>query len=91
MTSGTEPHQAVDDRDDPHPADQQHPRSAFPGAGERVGDAEREAALRAEPAGNATVGDMVDTDAIDSRAHETGPGALEVAEQVHGAAKVPES
>jgi hypothetical protein len=29
------------------PADQQHPESAFPGAGERVDDTEREAALDA--------------------------------------------
>ncbi|WP_457207159.1 hypothetical protein, partial [Nocardioides sp. P5_C9_2] len=46
------------------------PDSSFPGAGERVGDDDRARALDAEPAGNATVGDMVDTDAIDSRAHE---------------------
>jgi hypothetical protein len=69
---------------DPDPTDPHHPESAFPGAGERVDDATREAALAAEPAGNATVGDMVDTDEIDSRAHETGPGAQEVAEQVRG-------
>lgn len=67
---------------DPQPADEQHPDSVFPGAGERVDDAEREAALDAAPAGNATVGDMVDTDALDSRAHESGPGAEEVADQV---------
>lgn len=72
------------DWDDPTPADQQHPDSAFPGAGERVGDTERQAALDAMPDGNATVGDMVDSDALDSRAHETGAGAEEVGEQVHG-------
>ena len=32
--------------------------------------------------GNATVGDMVDTDAVDSRAHEDGPGSDEVADAV---------
>jgi hypothetical protein len=46
------------------------PASGFPGAGERVTDAERQAALEAEPAGNATVADMVDSDTLDSRAHE---------------------
>ena len=46
------------------------PPPAFPGAGERVGEDERRAALEAEPAGNATTADMVDTDAVDSRAHE---------------------
>jgi hypothetical protein len=55
------------------------PASSFPGAGERVDDSA--AALDAEPAGNATVGDMVDTDAVDSSAHEVGPGSDEVAEQ----------
>lgn len=69
---------------DPQPADEQHPESAFPGAGERVDDAEVAEALAAEPAGNATVGDMVDTDAVDSRAHEDGAGAQEVADQVEG-------
>jgi hypothetical protein len=63
----------------------EHPeRSVFPGAGRRVSDEERQAALDAEPAGNATVGDTVDTDGIDSRAHEVGPGSQEVAEQVRG-------
>jgi hypothetical protein len=57
------------------------PASSFPGAGERVDDSDRAAALEAEPGGNATVGDMVDTDAVDSSAHETGPGSDEVAEQ----------
>ena len=57
--------------------------SIFPGAGERVSDEERQAALDAEPAGNATVGDTVDTDAVDSTAHESGAGAVEVSEQVH--------
>lgn len=69
-----------DDRTDPYAT---HPEeSAFPGAGERVSDEERQAALDAEPAGNATVGDMVDTDDVDSAAHESGPGAEEVSEQV---------
>ena len=47
------------------------PASSFPGAGRRVSDEEREAALAAEPAGNAEVGDTVDTDEIDSSAHES--------------------
>ena len=60
----------------------EHPEeSVFPGAGRRVSDEERQAALDAAPAGNATVGDTVDTDGLDSRAHEVGPGSEEVAEQ----------
>ncbi len=60
----------------------EHPEdSAFPGAGRRVTDEERQAALDAAPAGNATVGDTVDTDSVDSSAHESGAGAQEVAEQ----------
>jgi hypothetical protein len=55
------------------------PASSFPGAGERRDDGA--AALEAEPAGNATVGDTVDTDAVDSSAHEAGPGSDEVADQ----------
>jgi hypothetical protein len=55
------------------------PVSSFPGAGERRDDGA--AALEAEPAGNATVGDTVDTDAVDSSAHEAGPGSDEVADQ----------
>lgn len=63
----------------------EHPEeSIFPGAGERVSDEEREAALDASPTGNATVGDMVDSDALDSRAHESGPGSEEVAERTKG-------
>ena len=63
----------------------QHPeKSVFPGAGERVSDEDRQRALDAEPAGNATVGDTVDTDDVDSSAHEDGPGAEEVADQVDG-------
>lgn len=46
------------------------PASSFPGAGRRVSEAERKAALEAEPAGNAEVGDTVDTDQIDSSAHD---------------------
>ncbi|WP_416954862.1 hypothetical protein ACNKF0_21865 [Nocardioides sp. T5] len=61
----------------------EHPEeSAFPGAGERVSDADRQRALDAEPAGNASVGDTVDTDQLDSSAHEEGAGSEEVAEQV---------
>lgn len=46
------------------------PASSFPGAGRRVSEDERRAALAAEPAGNAEIGDTVDTDAIDSSAHD---------------------
>ena len=44
--------------------------------------------LDAEPEGNATVGDTVDTDDVDSRAHETGAGAEEFSEQVDGGHRV---
>ena len=67
---------------DPDPYAEHPEESAFPGTGRRVSDEERQAAIDAEPAGNATVGDMVDTDGLDSRAHEQGPGSDEVAEQV---------
>ena len=60
----------------PHPEE-----SVFPAAGERVSDEDRQRALDAEPDGNATVGDTVDTDDVDSSAHEEGPGSQEVAEQ----------
>ena len=61
----------------------EHPEeSVFPGSGERVSDEDRQRALDAAPAGNATVGDTVDTADVDSGAHEDGPGAEEVAEQV---------
>jgi hypothetical protein len=73
--------------DNPTEADPyaEHPEeSVFPGAGERVSDADRQRALDAEPAGNATVGDMVDTDELDSSAHDEGAGSEEVAEQVDG-------
>jgi hypothetical protein len=63
----------------PHPED-----SDFPTAGERVSDEDRQRALDAEPGGNATVGDMVDTDAVDSQAEE-GVSGEEVAEQARGA------
>jgi hypothetical protein len=56
------------------------PASSFPGAGERREDGAE--ALEAEPAGNATVGDTVDTDAVDSSAHEVGPGSDEVVDGV---------
>lgn len=60
-----------------------HPEeSVFPGAGERVSDEDRQRALDAEPAGNATVGDTVDTDDVDSSAHEEGPGSEEVVDHV---------
>ena len=48
------------------------PASSFPAAGRRVDDEERLAALEAEPAGNAEVGDTVDTDELDSQAHAGG-------------------
>ena len=71
-----------DDQPDPYAT---HPeRSVFPGAGKRVSDEDRQRALDAEPHGNATVGDTVDTDGLDSRAHEEGPGSQEVADQVRG-------
>lgn len=79
MTSGTDATPPDPDHTDGH-----HPESVFPHAGERVGDDERHAALDAMPEGNATVGDMVDSDGVDSRAHEAGPGAQEVDDQVHG-------
>ena len=65
-----------EDQQDPY---ETHPEeSAFPAAGERVSDEDRQRALDAEPGGNATVGDTVDTDGVDSRAHEDGAGAEEV-------------
>lgn len=67
---------------DPYAA---HPEeSVFPGAGERVSDSDRQRALDAEPAGNATVGDTVDSDDVDSRAHEAGAGAEEFSDHVDG-------
>lgn len=71
-----------DEQAEPDPYAEHPEESAFPGAGERVSDADRQRALDAEPAGNATVGDMVDTDEVDSSAHEDGAGSEEVAEQV---------
>lgn len=63
----------------------EHPeKSDFPAAGRRVSDEERQAALDAEPGGNATVGDTVDTDDVDSSAEE-GTSGQEVAEQARGA------
>ena len=75
------------DQPDPYAT---HPEeSVFPAAGERVSDEDRQRALDADPDcslalaidGNATVGDTVDTDDLDSSAHEEGPGSQEVAEQ----------
>ena len=71
-----------DDQSSPDPYAEHPEESVFPGAGERVSDEDRQRALDAEPAGNATVGDTVDTDEVDSSAHEDGSGAEEVAEQV---------
>jgi hypothetical protein len=61
------------DWNDPDASAEGSPASGFPGAGERVTEAQRRAALEAEPAGNATIADMVDTDAVDSRAHAQDP------------------
>lgn len=63
----------------------EHPEeSAFPAAGERVSDADRQRALDAQPGGNATVGDTVDTSDVDSQAEE-GTSGEEVAQQARGA------
>jgi hypothetical protein len=78
----TGPDSAGSGFEDPDAGAGTSPASSFPGAGERVGEADREDALEAQPEGNATVGDMVDTDAVDSRAHEDGPGSDEVADAV---------
>jgi hypothetical protein len=72
------------DSDQPDPYAEHPEDSDFPTAGERVGEDELEAALEAEPGGNATVGDTVDTDEVDSSAEE-GTSGEEVAEQVRGA------
>ena len=72
------------DSTEPDPYAEHPEESVFPGAGRRVSDEERQAALDAAPQGNATVGDMVDTDGVDSSAHESGAGAEEVAEQAGG-------
>ena len=71
-----------DEQAGPDPYAEHPEESVFPGAGQRVSDADRQRALDAEPAGNATVGDMVDTDELDSSAHEDGAASEEVAEQV---------
>jgi hypothetical protein len=73
-----------DEQTGPDPYAEHPEESVFPGAGERVSDEDRQRALDAEPAGNATVGDTVDTDEIDSSAHESGAGSDEVAEQAEG-------
>ena len=70
------------DQTEPDPYAEHPEKSVFPAAGERVSDEDRQRALDAEPAGNATVGDMVDSDGLDSAAHEDGPGSQEVSEQV---------
>ena len=48
----------------------EEPGSAFPAAGEHVEEGDSEAALEAMPGGNATTADMVDTDDVDSSAHD---------------------
>ena len=75
----------TDDQNTPDPYAEHPEESVFPAAGERVSDEDRQRALDAAPEGNATVGDTVDTDDVDSEAHESGPGSQEVAEQVDGA------
>ncbi|RYC11403.1 hypothetical protein [Nocardioides zhouii] len=72
-----------DDQPEADPYAVHSEESDFPAAGERVSDEDRQRALDAEPAGNATVGDTVDTDGLDSRTHEDGAGSEEVAEQAH--------
>ncbi|GAA1912576.1 hypothetical protein [Nocardioides hwasunensis] len=72
------------DQTEPDPYAEHPEESAFPGAGERVDDADRQRALDAEPSGNATVGDTVDTDDVDSSAEE-GTSGEEVADQARGA------
>ncbi|GHE15686.1 hypothetical protein GCM10011376_05060 [Nocardioides flavus (ex Wang et al. 2016)] len=72
-----------DHQRDPDPYAEHPEESVFPAAGERVSDEDRRRALDAEPAGNATVGDTVATDRVDSRVHEDGPGADEVDRQAH--------
>ena len=86
-TSGTG---SGSDWNDPDASDADgSPASSFPGAGERVDAADRARALEAQPDGNATVGDMVDTDAVDSSAHEVGVGSDEVSEGVEQPAEQP--
>ena len=74
----------TDQQSEPDPYAEHPEESVFPTAGERVGDDDRRRALDAEPEGNATVGDTVDTDEVDSSAHEGGAGAQDVAEQAGG-------
>jgi len=70
--------------DQPDPYAEHPEESDFPTAGERVSDEDRQRALDAEPDGNATVGDTVDTDDVDSSAEE-GTSGQEVAQQARGA------
>jgi hypothetical protein len=70
MTSGTDPYPE-------HPED-----SIFPAAGERVDEEDVERTLEAPLTGNATVGDMVDSDEIHSADHEKWPAGGEILEQV---------
>lgn len=57
-------------KDPSSPEQAENPGSVFPTEGEHVGQDEREEALDAMPAGNATGADMVDTDDVDSDAHD---------------------
>ena len=84
----TSDEQSGSDRTEADPYAEHPEESVFPGAGERVSDADRWRALDAEPAGNATVGDTVDTDDVDSRAHEAGAGAEEFSDHVDGGHQV---
>ncbi|WP_295660127.1 hypothetical protein [uncultured Nocardioides sp.] len=67
---------ARDDADDSprtEPSSQERaadPGSAFPAGGEHVEEGDSQAALEAMPGGNATTADMVDTDDVDSSAHD---------------------
>ncbi len=67
---------------DPDPYAAHPEESAFPAAGERVSDEDRQRALDAQPGGNATVGDTVATADVASDVHEDGPESDEVVEQV---------
>lgn len=65
---------------DPDPYAEHPEESIFPGAGRRVSDEEREAALVAGRMG-ATVGDRADPDGVDPSAQEDDPRSDEVEEQ----------
>lgn len=70
----------TDDQTAPDPYAEHPEEPIFPGAGRRVTDEEREAALRAGLMG-ATVGDEADTEEDDSSAHESEAGSEDVDQQ----------